>query len=256
MKRSAHRACGYLLVAIAILLSTTTRSNGDEPGLLEPLERSFVGLAASPFELDKPMRSWLRRAVDPAEDDLEQLYALDRSINGVGGLNDLSLAEIEDWSGSAREVFDRGEADCVGYAFLFLTFADALGLDVDFAIEAKPDRLEIRPGVRIVRRHLAVVHLESSTVWDFSGARPFDPALHEKVSRDTGRAILDSNRGMQTLLSGDPSTAVEILRRAVRWDSSLPFVWSNLAVAIRRSESAARRAESDIVALPDRSAGR
>ena len=213
---------------------TRSLAVADETGVEAERETPEQEFRGDSFQVTNRMRRWLRRAIDPTAGDLDRLRQLDQSLNDPGGLH---LREIDDWSGDGPEVFDRREADCVGYAFLFSALAEEAGLEIAFAIESKADRLEVRSDVQILRRHLAVLHPETATVWDFSGARRFDPVRHQRVARETGLAILESNRGMQSLLAGDPLAAVESLRRAARWDPSLGFVWSNLAVAIRRSEA-------------------
>jgi len=196
---------------------------------------AFGDVVPDPYEaftLSAQMRRWSRLHVPLTGSERDRLRALDRSL--AAPPRGLLLREVDDWSGDARDVFAKREADCVGYAILFYALAQDAEIPVEFVIEEKVDSVEERPGVEVLRRHLAIAHRGSKTVWDFSGERTLSRTLHHTIEPATAVAILESNRGAQALLAEDLPKALTALSRATEIDPRFGPAWSNLAVALRR----------------------
>ena len=186
--------------------------------------------AINPLELSAAMREWSRSAFATGGDELEGLRHLLGLLTEGGSA---AIREIPGPTPTAAEAFASRQADCVGFALLFVALGRAADLEVEFVLSTVVERIDDDGTLRIRRSHLAAVH--GDRVFDLGGEWPFDPALHRRVSDRTATAIFLSNRGAQSLAAGRLHDAIEVLWRALRFDPSLSWVWTNLGVALRRA---------------------
>jgi hypothetical protein len=145
----------------------------------------------------------------------------------------LAVAEASEHTPAAAEALATRRTDCVGFAMLFVALARAGGIDPGFAVSATVVTDESGRALLVRRGHLVATF--DGRVFDLGGEEPLDPARHHRVSERTALALFHSNRGAQALAGGRAVEAVERFYDAVRLDPSVPWVWANLGVALRRA---------------------
>ena len=186
-----------------------------------------------PFQLDAEMRQWVRQRVSMDLDPSERLDALAEL------LLDGEALELEySWgtTGTARQVFDSGQANCLAFTNLFLAMARELDVPVYFlAVETETFR---RHGeLIVVSDHIAVGHGPGPEIQMYDFAPREGSTLREvrRISDVTALAKFYSNRGAEALQSKDLTAALDALRLAVRLEPNLAAGWLNLGVARRWS---------------------
>jgi hypothetical protein len=194
------------------------------------------GAAIDPMAVSPAMRDWVGRLLESGSDDdgstpwaLQKLRRLHEALTHAGPA---SMVEIAAPTPTADEAFTSRRADCLGFAMLFVALARERGIAASFALAAVVARVDRRAGLRMERAHFRAVY--GGRIFEAAGERAQDPERDTAVSDRAAVALFLSNRGAQSLIAGEASAAVELFYRAVRSDPSLPWVWSNLGVALAR----------------------
>ena len=109
-----------------------------------------------PFQLTPEMRAWADEVVPKDLEDLRTLENLAQSL-----LNDkhgLTIRYDRGETGTARDVFESGRANCLSFTHTFVGFARYLGIAVHF-LEVRDIQTYDREGDLIVHSdHIAVGH--------------------------------------------------------------------------------------------------
>ncbi len=210
-----------------------------EPRELLDQELARRGMEATrvtlPFELTDEMRAWAREIVPPR---LSHERKLERLVEALLDPENLDLKYTWGHTGTAIEVFERRQANCLAFTNLFLGMAREVGVPVYFlAIEDVATYRKLGDLV-VVSDHIAVGYGRRRllTVYDFS-EEPSEP-LEERLRRIsdlTAIAMYHSNRGAEALQLGQVAEAVRWLETAVELDPSLANAWVNLGVSRRRA---------------------
>ncbi len=219
MIRRRGTAASLLAAVLALAIPTRALAAG---GRSEAGER--------PLAVTPTMRAWLDAAPRASQSDLDRLRGLLGRLLAPG---DDRIHEDPSSTPTAAEAFARRRADCVGFALLFVALARTDGVDARFALSPAIERTDQAGNLRIQRTHVAATF--DGRIFDFGGEQPFDTGGHREVSDRTAIALYFSNRGAQSLAAQRATDAVELLYRALRFDPSLSWVWTNLGVALRRT---------------------
>lgn len=190
-----------------------------------------------PFALDEEAARWAHSAATVHGAPLDRLRRLSRS------LLDPSLRPIAEaaHTSTASEVFAERRANCVGYANLFVGLAREIGVATYFVLVdglpgsgAAPadESLSVHEG------HLAAAWGPATDrrIFDLAGETPGARLQVRPITDLAAIAVFYSNRGVEALLDGRTSDAVDWLRAAAELEpSALPSTWINLGVALRRA---------------------
>jgi Flp pilus assembly protein TadD len=159
--------------------------------------------------------------------------------------------------GTAAEVFQRGTANCLGYAHLFIALARAAGLSADYQwMELRPEwsrlgervavRLHVNVRVRLPRGEKFMVDIDPLEPYEIAHARP--------ISDREALALHYSNEAILSLSEGDLEKAWLWQVRAVMLSPGTPHLWVNLGAVYRQADdpAAAEQSYFRALALDDR----
>lgn len=205
-------------------LESVIRSHG-----LEPTQ------VVVPYRLTSEMRHWAEQAVPPsANEPEEKLLYLSRGLFDEHGLN---VRYVRGYTGTAREVFASGEANCLAFTHLFVGMARELGVPVYFVDVRDIETYRREGDFIVVSDHVAVGFGPTSQMRIIDFAENEGTEYHRIRVIDDYRAIamFYSNRGAEQLRAGRYEEALSWLRSAVAIDPEYASSWVNLGVALRRS---------------------
>ena len=202
--------------------------------VLHPEPAGFeAATAALPQSLTPRMKHWVRQVVPERGTDLVRLRRLSRALLDP---DRFQLTEHAEHTGTASEVFRSRQANCVGYAMLFVGMARELGVPVRFVVFEGVRQRARKGDLRVAYTHMAAAYDGGKVVilFDFGGERRSSPHRLTWLSDAAASAVFYSNAGVELLLDGKAVAAVEHLELAVRLDPTLIDGWTNLGVALRR----------------------
>lgn len=241
-----------LLAVLAITLATAgCRTAVVKPMTAEDLQRAARqrGLPAViiPFALTPEMKAWLEDEVEKAGSAEERLSALAQALLDPQGF---AIDYRRNFTGTAKEVFETHQANCLSFTHLFVGMARELNVPV-FFLEVRDVENYSREGdLVVISDHVAVGFgpPHDLRIIDFAADAGDQYRRIHPISDLTAIALFYSNRGAEQLRTGLVSDAVDWLKAATRIDPSLAPAWVNLGVALRRhgdreqAEAAYRRA--------------
>lgn len=223
---------------VAFTLSWVGCSTTSPPVVETPLKTAIrqQGIAPVdvivPFELDEEMARWAHDAIPPDASSSVRLEALSQALLEPG---ELDLTYAWGFTGTARQVFETRQANCLAFTNLFLAMAREVDVPVFFlAVETETYR---RHGdLVVVSDHIAVGYGTGQDVemFDFSPREGTELRRVRRISDLTALAMFHSNRGAEALQDGRYAEALDSLRLAVRLQPELASGWVNLGVARRR----------------------
>jgi tetratricopeptide (TPR) repeat protein len=188
-----------------------------------------------PYRLSADMKKWLVEHVPKALPNHEdRIVYLSRSLFQSP---DFQIEYIRGYTGTAMEVFETHQANCLAFTLLFIGMARELGVPAYFLEVRDSENYRKEGDLIVVSDHVAVGYGPSHDlrIIDF-GAR--EDAPYRRITLiDDYRAIamFYSNRGAEELRSGRFDEALDWLRSAVAIDPEYAGSWVNLGVAHRRS---------------------
>ena len=240
----APAAAGVLLLAGAALAAPPLAAPGellDQELARRGMEPADVTL---PFELTGEMRRWAHEVAPPR---LSPERKLERLAEALLDSEHLDLEYTWGYTGTAIEVFERRQANCLAFTNLFLGMAREVGVPVHFLAVEDVTTYRKLDDLVVVSDHVAVGYGRRRvlTVYDFS-ERPSEK-LEERlrwVSDLTAIAMYHSNRGAEALQLDQAAEAVRWLETAGALDPSLANAWVNLGVGRRRAGDAAGAEEA------------
>ena len=200
-----------------------------------------------PFALNAEMRDWVRERASLGGDPENRLDQLLQQLINRG---DVPLKYESGHTGTAREVWESGRANCLAFTHLFVGMAREVDLPVYYLRVSDLQSYEKDGDLVIASEHITAAYgpPNQRRVLDFSD-RPVTPYhVVEPISDLTAVALFYSNRGAERIRDGRTAEALALLTTAVRLDPELSDGWVNYGVAQRRSgrardaESAYRRA--------------
>lgn len=224
-------------LACALSVSCGTTTPDSRPATLEESIRELgidLETFVQPLEVTPEMREWARSSVRRNASEKERMFDLmDALIRKQG----LAVRYERDRTGTAQEVFETGEANCLSFTTLFVALTREIGVHTYF-LSVRRDETYEKEGDLVVRwEHVTAGWgaAHARTVLEF-GFIPGDVKYltAQRVSDLTALAMFYSNRGAEALLAGDNDEALSWLETAVKLDPSWSHGWLNLGVVKRR----------------------
>ncbi len=194
------------------------------------------------LSLDEPMQQFVARYTSDQADQRLRLMSLHQAVRGAGGLDMQYDPSAE---GTAQEVFQRGFANCLSYANLFVALAREAGLDAGYQwVEVRPQWS--RAGARVqVGLHVNVlVRLRDGTpyVVDIDPLPARKMAGSRELSDADAEALYYNNIAMHALGRNELGAAWSYLLQALQLSPANAHLWVNLG-AIYRANGQHRDAE-------------
>tara|TARA_R110002110_G_scaffold405241_1_gene624230 strand:- start:65272 stop:66510 length:1239 start_codon:yes stop_codon:yes gene_type:complete len=251
---NAKWRCATVLLALLVTAGCAngpgaTLSAADLPPLQLDDRTIPPGLAASAaptpdlLAINDEMRAFVQRYTGGVGNSHQRLMMLHRAVSGSGVLNiDYDpLAE-----GTAIEVFNRGTANCLSYAHLFVALAREAGLDANYQwLEVRPQwtrqgervmvRLHVNVSVTLRQGQQFMVDIDPLPASDITGS--------QGISDSDAAALYHNNIAMQALAAEQLEQAWLHALRAVQLSPREPYLWINIG-AIYRMAGQHRAAES------------
>ena len=154
--------------------------------------------------------------------------------------------------GSARQVFQRGSANCLSYAHLFVSMARYAGLDARYlSLSLRPEWS--RHGDRVALRQHVNVMVDLA-----NGARymvDIDPIARERVAEADvlkdreALALHHANEAMDALLAKDYRSAYSRAARSIDLAGDIDYLWVNLGAIYRKAGQNEAARQSYLTAL-------
>lgn len=233
----------FLLLASLVACSSSPLVSARKVAALPPLQlpdRTIVpadvaGLIATPdlLAVDEEMREFVARYVGDIRHPRQRLRMLHSAIVGPATLG----IDYEPFaSGSAREAFRSGQANCLSYASLFVALAREAGLNAQYQwLEVKPQWT--RQGERVmVRLHVNVaVKLRGREQFmvDIDPPQSRDIASSKLISDRDAQALYHSNIAMEALANDALEQAWLNAVRALQLSPSVGHLWVNIGAIYR-----------------------
>lgn len=241
--RWSRRARSLSLLAIFLAGCSQNPAHRDAVDALPPLYRGDALVAVSDvarstptpalLELDEEMHAFVERYAGASPNPRQRLINLHAAVKGSGtlGMQYDPFAE-----GTARDAFNRGSANCLTYAHLFVALAR------DARLDARYQWLEVRPqwtrvGERVARRlHVNVlVRLPNGEQYmvDIDPLQSRDIAGSSVLSDSDGAALYHSNIAVEALSGDDLELAWRNSVRALQLSPAMTHLWVNLGAIYR-----------------------
>lgn len=181
------------------------------------------------------MRAFVARYADSSHSPRARLRVLHGAITGPATLG-VEYAPFA--SGTAIEVFERGTANCLSYASLFVALAREAGLNAQYQwLEVKPQWT--RQGERVmVRLHVNVaVKLRGREQFmvDIDPLQSRDIASSRLISDRDAQALYHSNIAMEALAKEELERAWINAVRALQISPAIAHLWVNLGAIYRHA---------------------
>ncbi len=200
-----------------------------------------------PFALTEEMVAWAHEAVP---DGIPKAQKVDRLLEALVSLKGLNLEYKAEYTGTASEVFENRQANCLSFTHLFVAMARALELEAYFLIVDEVQSFA-REGDLVIRAgHItaAAGPIHEPKILEFSEIPGADYRQVSRISDRRAVALFYSNRGAERLRRQEVNEAIWWLERAVAIDPQVADSWVNLGVArrwqgdLKLSEASYRRA--------------
>ncbi len=191
-----------------------------------------------PFTPTDEMRRWLAAEVPRSNHSETQLNWL---VQSLLNRSTAPLTYVGGYTGTAREVFTKGTANCLGFSQLFMALAREIDLPVYLLRVSDLQSFERDGDLIVASAHITAAFgtPDQRRILDFAERPVRAYRWVEQVSDLTAVALYYSNRGAEELRDGQTGRGLELLRTAVRLDPELAEAWVNLGVAERRSGDSA-----------------
>ena len=188
-----------------------------------------------PYRLSADMKRWLAEHVPKAlPNNEDRIVYLSRSLFQS---EEFKIDYVRGYTGTAMEVFETHQANCLAFTLLFIGMARELGVPAYFLEVRDSENYRKEGDLIVVSDHVAVGYGPGHDlrIIDF-GAREDSPYRRITLIDDyRAIAMFYSNRGAEELRSGRYDEALDWLRSAVAIDPEYAGSWVNLGVAHRRS---------------------
>ncbi len=186
-----------------------------------------------PFELNEELEAWATRLAAQEASPLRRLRHIARALldpRQVGLQEDLKETP------TAIEAFRSRQANCVGFALLFVGLAREADIPAFFVMVDDLGQSRSQNGLKVTEGHLAAAYgsADRLRIFDFGGESDGTAYDVSAVTDLTAIALFYSNRGVEAMLDDRNDEAVEWLRWAVSLDPALASARINFGVALRR----------------------
>ena len=244
MRSSVRHAC--VLCALLALLGCAGDSSryGFKPSDIPPLQYegevytpddALLTPAPEVLEVTPEMKAFVAEHTAGLNSDRGRLMALHRAVRDPEGL-DVRYDPFAD--GTAREVFERGTANCLSFAHLFTALAREARVPAQYQwIVVRPEwqRLGDRVAVRLHVNVYVKTRDTSEFMLDIDPLRRSEVAGSRIMSDAEGLALHYNNLAMVALSEGRPTEAWQQLVRGLQAAPTLSQLWVNLGAVYRNS---------------------
>lgn len=239
--RSRHLLLRFQILSVVVLCGCSAVDSeiiSDRDHLARVLRSRNLdpGQVILPFGMTEEMRRYVRANVFDglkAEDKLERLRS--RLLDST----EMKVTYSWGYTGTATEVFEKREANCLAFTNLFVAMARELGVPVYFLAVDNVENFRKEGDLVVVTDHVAVGFGDagdSLKIYDFSDQPEVDRRFVRRISDLTAIALFYSNRGAEALRLGLNEAAIDWLNSAVLIDPQLTTAWVNYGVALRRAK--------------------
>lgn len=243
--RRGRRTRAALAPGGAALLSllVATTMGGCHGGTVKPMTAEEIQQAARarglpaiivPFALTPEMGAWLEARVQKSGSHEERLAALALALLDPRGFH---INYQRNFTGTAQDVFQTHQANCLSFTHLFIGMARELEVPVYFLEVRDVENYSREGDLVVISDHVAVGFgpPHDLRIIDFAEDAGDQYRRIHPISDLTAIALFYSNRGAEQLRSGKVDDAVRWLQAATRIDPDLAAAWVNLGVALRRN---------------------
>lgn len=202
---------------------------------ITPAEAKILAPTPDLLALTDEMREFVARYAGDVSSPRQRLHVLHRAITGPATLG-VEYAPFA--SGTAAEVFNRGTANCLSYASLFVALGREAGLDAEYQwLEVKPQwtrqgervmvRLHVNVAVSLRGRQQYMVDIDPLQSRDIAGSR--------LISDRDAQALYHSNIAMEALAKEALAEAWVNAVRALQISPDIAHLWVNLGAVYRHA---------------------
>ena len=139
---------------------------------------------------------------------------------------------------TASGAFDAREGNCLGFSYLFVSFARARGLKVRFRqVEIPPEWSPTEEQLHFLLRHMNVfvdMKFAQNAVVDIDQRRNKEYYPWRYISDDEAISLYYGNRGVNFMVKDEKVKAFTYMVKALVLSPNDPFLWSNLGVLYRK----------------------
>lgn len=200
-----------------------------------------------PLALTEAMQAWVEENVANHPEAGERMRLLLRSLLSSKGLG---MTYSTGFTGTAHEVFEAREGNCLGFTQMFVVMGREVGVDVYYLAVDRLTRYRKQDDLIIVSDHVTAAFNDGSErrILEFSLAGEFDYRGARQMTDIEALGLYYSNRGAEEIQNRRVREGHELLETAVTLAPKMAQAWVNLGVAHRRlgreaeAEAAYRRA--------------
>ena len=232
-----------LAILVSIVANLTTMPVISQETSVDPwleLEEEIRGRGLDPAEMNIPgrlndeMRAWVRERFSPNASSAEILRQILAELVDPAGLK---LLYNPNFTGTAEEVWESGQANCLGFTHLYVGLTRELGLPTYYVRWSMVERYRREGDLVVVSGHVSagLGPGNQRQVLEFGAVDGMEGFLAQPISDLNAMARHYANRSAEFLRAGDVTAAVEAADLATRLEPTLADAWVNLGVSRRRS---------------------
>jgi len=186
-----------------------------------------------PDRITTEMQAWAHETVAEERGQLDKLRAL---LFGLLGPTGLKIQYEAEYTGTAVEVFESRQANCLSFTHLFVALAREVGVPTYYVTIDEIESFAKKGDLVVVSNHITAGYgpPHERTILDFTVRPDVDYQSAERISDTRAHALYYSNRGAEKMQTGDFDGAIDAFYIATDLDDDLPEAWSNLGVVRRR----------------------
>ena len=185
--------------------------------------------------MTEDMRNYIDRHINTLRNTQQRMKALHQSLRSDAMLGiDYDL----DADGSAVEVFQRGSANCLSYAHLFIAMARYAGLKASYhLLDLSPQWNRNGEQVALSQHLNVLVTLRQgwSYMVDIDPVSRTEITETRSISDVTAIALHHNNLAMKSLFAEDLENAYLHSVRALSYSPEIDFLWVNLGAVYSRA---------------------
>jgi tetratricopeptide (TPR) repeat protein len=253
------RALGVALVVL-LLSACATQLSIKPPKIssLSPLQTpgGELGAVAAASSVETPdllgLSPEMRAFVDTYVNQRTQFQRLQTLHSSLRSQAFVGMKYDPEAGGTAAEAFDRGSANCLAYAHLFVSMARYAGLNARYLFfNLRPqwarhgDRVALRQHVNV----LVELRKGAQYVVDIDPLQRDHIASARRLDDDEAFALYHGNLAMEALLNGEQEQAFSQAVRAIDLGAETDFLWVNLGAIYRRGGQDDAAEQSYLTAL-------
>lgn len=235
-----------VLAAAAFLTGCGSVMQSFDPASVAPLQHDGElytvedALARGPgpdlLAMSDDMRDFVEEYTGGIHNPLNRMMSLHTAVKSPAALG-VQYDPFAD--GSAQQAFERGAANCLSYASLFIALAREAGLQATYQwVNIRPEwsRIGERVALRLHVNVLVRTRDGDEFMVDIDPLQRRQMGSTELISDREAAALFHSNRSMQYLADEQPVAAWQELVQALQLAPKLPHLWVNLGAIYRNTE--------------------